>query len=774
MERVYRPAARADEQPTHGGEPTVANASSGRHEASASDVSDMPISIPSTHPQPSRRQSVGARNRSGRATAPPNRTADDAAGRSLVSTGLLSAGDAAAMHVPLAEMTMLGHPATAAAGTAYTQGMRGNTGGGGAMPRTGPHSQPTSRPSSRRQNHTAAAAAPSAAQPASVDALDSPPGSVSPDEVLFNRTMSGMGTELADIAELALGEGEGAGKLGAGAGPGHRDGVDYDATEEGADGDGGGDSDDDGDDDGNDDASGLPPEGLGEGEDTEGEASQGAEGTVRTAESQELLPRGHLMFHADYEGGNMESVKASADLAEYEVTLRHDSMAPRYRLWFWFTVNNATPGQRAIISVVNFSKTKSLYRHGMTPIVRSTSRPAWQRLPPKSVFYYRSSKHKNGYVLSFVFVFDQADDEYEFAYTYPYTYTHLQRQLASYDRMALPFCRRELLCRTPQMRRMDVLTICDPPEACLAAAEEPGEGMYEWQRNSVARLGPVLPNGARRPVVVLTARVHPGETPASFLCHGFLEFLLSSAPEAQALRREATWVVVPMLNPDGCFMGHYRADFAGVDLNRMWAAPSRELEPSLFHTLRVLSKYDRHPCFTADVFIDIHAHSTSKSGFLFCNPVPEERSSPGLLERSVRLPKLLDAHMLGFSLAACRWDADSSKAGCARRVAYQRCPNTLCYTLEASFFHCPDPNAPRKEKDDRADSFLSGNGAGISNGAGRSNPAERGWPWPNTEEGFLMMGRQLAQAMFDFYKLQKPSAQSQRPGARSSARGPRF
>lgn len=45
-------------------------------------------------------------------------------------------------------------------------------------------------------------------------------------------------------------------------------------------------------------------------------------------------------------------MKASADLAEYEVTLRHDSMAPRYRLWFWFTVNNATPGQRAIISVV--------------------------------------------------------------------------------------------------------------------------------------------------------------------------------------------------------------------------------------------------------------------------------------------------------------------------------------------------------------------------------------------------------------------------------------
>lgn len=70
--------------------------------------------------------------------------------------------------------------------------------------------------------------------------------------------------------------------------------------------------------------------------------------------------------------------------------------------------------------------------------------------------------------------------------------------------------------------------------------------------------------------------------------------------------------------------------------------------PSPGFFLHVPCRYDRHPCFTADVFIDIHAHSTSKSGFLFCNPVPEERSSPGLLERSVRLPKLLDAHMLGF------------------------------------------------------------------------------------------------------------------------------
>ena len=63
---------------------------------------------------------------------------------------------------------------------------------------------------------------------------------------------------------------------------------------------------------------------------------------------------------------------------------------------------------------------------------------------------------------------------------------------------------------------------------------------------------------AQRPVVFVTARVHPGETPASFVMHGFVEWLLSSQAAAQKLRQGATVVVVPMLNPDGVFLGNYR------------------------------------------------------------------------------------------------------------------------------------------------------------------------------------------------------------------------
>jgi hypothetical protein len=33
-------------------------------------------------------------------------------------------------------------------------------------------------------------------------------------------------------------------------------------------------------------------------------------------------------------------------------------------------VRNALPGQQAVLTITNLSKTKSLFRHGMTPVVR--------------------------------------------------------------------------------------------------------------------------------------------------------------------------------------------------------------------------------------------------------------------------------------------------------------------------------------------------------------------------------------------------------------------
>ena len=58
-------------------------------------------------------------------------------------------------------------------------------------------------------------------------------------------------------------------------------------------------------------------------------------------------------------------------------------------------------------------------------------------------------------------VCNRAKEVYEFAYTYPYSYSQLQRWLLGWQRQHLPYLHRHLLCRTPHMKKVDVLVIQD-------------------------------------------------------------------------------------------------------------------------------------------------------------------------------------------------------------------------------------------------------------------------------------------------------------------------
>ncbi|KAJ1465734.1 hypothetical protein T484DRAFT_1863692 [Baffinella frigidus] len=50
--------------------------------------------------------------------------------------------------------------------------------------------------------------------------------------------------------------------------------------------------------------------------------------------------------------------------------------------------------------------------------------------------------------------------------------------------------------------------------------------------------------------VVVSARVHPGETNASYMVKGLIDFLLGDSVQAKQLRSEFVFKIVPMLNPD--------------------------------------------------------------------------------------------------------------------------------------------------------------------------------------------------------------------------------
>lgn len=76
-------------------------------------------------------------------------------------------------------------------------------------------------------------------------------------------------------------------------------------------------------------------------------------------------------------------------------------------------------------------------------------------------------------------------------------------------------------------------------------------------------------------------RVHPGETNASWMMKGVLDYITSDSLQAVALREKFVFKIVPMLNPDGVIVGNYRCSLAGGDLNRQVGSGSSNRERKL-------------------------------------------------------------------------------------------------------------------------------------------------------------------------------------------------
>lgn len=68
--------------------------------------------------------------------------------------------------------------------------------------------------------------------------------------------------------------------------------------------------------------------------------------------------------------------------------------------------------------------------------------------------------------------------------------------------------------------------------------------------------------------VIISARIHPGETHSSYLIEGFIRELLKNNQQYEILRKMFVFYVIPMLNPDGVIIGNYRTSYSGKDLNR--------------------------------------------------------------------------------------------------------------------------------------------------------------------------------------------------------------
>jgi len=366
-----------------------------------------------------------------------------------------------------------------------------------------------------------------------------------------------------------------------------------------------------------------------------------------------------LVFESRFESGNLRRAVQVQEY-EYDLVLNPDYNTRNYTQWFYFSVSNTRSGVSYRFNIINMVKSTALYNEGLRPLHWSTKgERKWTRTGFNIAYYQNGIRRKekgNYYTLTLSVDFLENDTVY-IAHSEPYTYSDLMYSLKSMEdeRFSGYRVRRTKLCDTLAGNTCDLLTITSFPDP----------GLPEEEQMNAMKL---------RRGVVFTARVHPGETSASWIMKGVIDYLTSSSNEAKKLRENFIFKIVPMLNPDGVIVGNYRSSLCGLDLNRQWQTPSKKLTPTIYHAKNMIANF----CKDREVilYIDIHGHSRKKNIFMYGNNAPsvKEKVFPRILSRMIDY----------FSFPDCSFLVKKGKESTARVVVYNELEIINSFTLEAS------------------------------------------------------------------------------------------
>lgn len=223
-----------------------------------------------------------------------------------------------------------------------------------------------------------------------------------------------------------------------------------------------------------------------------------------------------IRFDADFEGGCLgEVTRKSKDVfvvgekADPENIIDTD-LAPSVNWYYWRVTG--VKGQKITIKCTEQLLSGSSYSYdGKT----------WQHFSRNEIKKHSITKRferDTCYVAPFV----------------PYTYSYGKQRLdhwASREDVV-----RDTIGYSFQHRPLEVLHITDP--------DSPAEGKKR---------------------VWIHSRIHPSESPASYLLDAFLEELTDSSASSKAIREKFDFHILPFINPDGVANGYARCNALGVN-----------------------------------------------------------------------------------------------------------------------------------------------------------------------------------------------------------------
>ncbi|KAJ6641213.1 Cytosolic carboxypeptidase-like protein 5 [Pseudolycoriella hygida] len=337
--------------------------------------------------------------------------------------------------------------------------------------------------------------------------------------------------------------------------------------------------------------------------------------------------------------------------AEINIWTKPDCAGTEYenpnRSWFMFSVHGGKAFQVCKINVVNLNKQTKLFSQGMHPVMKIGNNGKWERMKDNPTYL----SYEDNFTLTFYHKpLTNTCVPIYYAFTFPFTYTECQNQLEHYNllygkteqeinlilerlhriehkkedldtnqlvqemdslihslqsdrldestqkeskfaKMSTSdiyndiYFHRELLIKSVEGRNVDLLTI----SSFHGIQSKTEERLTNLFTDLNTRRCHVFKD---KKIIFISSRVHPGETPSSFVLNGFLKLILDRrSVVAATLRKLYVFKIVPFLNPDGVHNGCYRSDTFGHNLNRVYLLPKLETQPSIYAVRKLIRYY---------------------------------------------------------------------------------------------------------------------------------------------------------------------------------------
>ena len=414
--------------------------------------------------------------------------------------------------------------------------------------------------------------------------------------------------------------------------------------------------------------------------------------------SEEELVEKEPRWSGDFECGNLGQVFKIGE-NKYEIHILPDPNEQQTAQWFFFKVEDIKPGEYFFI-IAGFFRSCQLHWKGSQICAYSLEAKnrgiGWQKIGNNMNFFQWKTGKFPEWALSFTFTVEEQDTMY-FAHSYPYTFTDLLNCMGKLQ----PMCRPSTLCKSigdidvpvifwdcEEQRCVDIEPLMaqagdvknEPPEVRVEEVGEIDQVTIDMIRKWGRKIEGEGLQRSKKPVIIIAARTHPGETNSSYAMEGLIQTLFAKNDFGLKLRKSFSWLLIPMVNPDGAICGFYRPSLSGDDINRVWRKPDPMMHPIVDNLLKLIEVLKRTR--PVPFFLDFHGHTAACNSFVygFMN-----EQDPNLYSVERVFPLLMTKNTPLFSNEMCSYLKQPAYEGTMRVAIRRRFHIVFAYTLEMSY-----------------------------------------------------------------------------------------